>query len=260
MTRLIFGPRTRRPASHCRNSAFTLFAILGVTLAAGAGAPAFADTPAPSTVAATALPADVQKINDQIDDLNILAGLGPLKLTADQIDKLLPTIKAISQEGEAKKKKDYDIVRGLAADVAKVRADMIAGKPLDTDLATKLEKINADLGSRYASAHQDAIQRVADAMKDALTPEQNDKIQDNYVRQNKGRITVPSNLRNSPEKTKTYIRTQAMQWFAERFLLTERTIPLLEALKSASAATPETAAAPPAAPVAGSPPPAAESK
>ena len=223
---------------------FFLPASIGVALAISLALPSSAGAQAIVTVP----PADVQKTMDQIGDLDLLVALTPLKLTPPQIDTLLTLLKSIAREGEAKTKKDYELVRALAADVTKARTGMLAGKPLDTDLEARINKTNMEMEARYEAARADAAIRIAQTLKETLTPEQAALVAGQFAKINKGHLVLPASLRNStPQKTKDYINGLALESFASRILLPERAIALLTALKTPPAESntpPPVAAAP----------------
>jgi hypothetical protein len=235
-----------RPLICALASTFLLGALLVVAV------PAHAQTAA----AVPPVPLDVQKTLDQVGDLDLLAALTPLNLTGAQIDQLLEPMKAIAREIDAKRKKDYEAVRSLSADVAKARAGMLKGEPLAPDLEARIIKVNADIEKGYLEARQDAVRRLSDALKATLTKQQTGILERHYVKVNKEKIKVPGNLRNSPEKTDEFARNLVMGWYADRILLPERAMGLLTALKAVAPAGPATNAAPaPAATAAAVPPP-----
>jgi hypothetical protein len=188
------------------------------------------------------IPADVQKTMDQIGDLDLLVALTPLRLSKEQADKAAAALEAIARSGGEIDAQGNASIRAVAADVAKARADGLAGTPPDSDATARINKALDEIGKRAAATHTAAINRAVTALKDILTPEQVKAIKVQYAGWVGGKITVPGKYRDDPEKQKAYINDMALGAFTERILLNQRAIGLLHVIKSPSPAAPTTAA------------------
>jgi hypothetical protein len=220
------APIYRRVSRFASWGGFAAIAFLGIQ-------PAVADDPPPA--AAPTLPADVQKVLTQIGDLNLLKVIAPLHLTAEQIDKLLVPMRAISTEGEAKRKQDYEALRALADDVAKARTDALAGTPVPDEVGVKVAKASNASEDRYAAAKKDAIARIFAVAKETLTPTQKDEVEAEVTKMYGGRRLVPREYKDRPSAApKEAVQDLALSAFVEQVLIMDRTAVLLGEMKSAS--------------------------
>src|SRR5438105_4089862 len=75
-----------------------------------------------------AIPPEVNALFDDIADIDKLRVLNPLKLTADQIDKITAEIKKSQKEyDKALAEATVQPIKGIASDVKDVRKKMLAG-------------------------------------------------------------------------------------------------------------------------------------
>ena len=213
--------------------------------------PAFAQT-APPPATPPRPPADIQKTLRQIDDLNLLVSILPLKLTTAQIDRLLEPLKAFHAGDADRQKKDIDsdyaAVRGVASDVDKSLTDGLKGTPTDPAAEAKINKALADIDARYAGERRGAIEPVAVVAREILTPEQRVAIDKQWPKLGDGPIKVPADIRRDNKKTMAYAQERTLSAFVERVLLPDRAVAVLEGLKKGMTAAPASASAPAAPP------------
>ena len=188
-------------------------------------------------------PADVQKILLDIDDLGLLKALVPLRLTNEQIDKLLVPMKEVVEGNPARRKVDHDALRAIAADLAKARADALAGEPVPPEIENKVTSVLSAASSRFTKNKQDAVVKVQTVAWDVFTPEQKDEIERQVGKWMGGKRLVPREYRNDPKKApKDAVQGLAVQAFVESVLIGDRSAEILPLLKTgkADAAKPET--------------------
>jgi hypothetical protein len=199
---------------------FLAFALLSSL----AQAPAVAQPPADKAV-------PVQTVREQIADLVLLQSLVPLKLTAEQIDALLPPMKAASAAAAKLRKQDDDAVKGLATEIAKTHSAALTGTPIPE--ATEKLVLDADKASaeRIADARKTALKEIFTALKTALDDSQKAEVERQSEKAFGGK-RVPKQYQANPAKApKEIVQDLALAAFAERILLFDRAIPLLEKLK-----------------------------
>lgn len=215
-----------------------------------AAAPA---APAPPATAATAGAgaADPQTVLAHINDLGLLKALQPLRLTEDQITKLLAVMRAVAETGRARAKQEEAVVRAFAADVARAHADALAGAEIPVELEKRVETAGKEATERQRQAKNAAVGRILAVAKAVLTPAQRDQIEAQSRKAFGGRI-VPREYRDNPSKApREAVLDLATGAFIDRVLLNDRAIEVLSRMKPAPVtptATP--GATPPAAPAA----------
>lgn len=192
------------------------------------------------------VPADIQKTMDSISDLDLLKALIPLKLTADQIQKLTTVMKEAVDAMESRRKEEFAAWRSIADDVAKAREDALNGVNVTPEVEAKILKAITESEKRSVAARQDAVARIFAVAREIFTPEQKDLIEQQTSKMLGGKKLVPPQYRNNPSRApKEEVQNLMLQVFIERIFLFERTLLVLGKMKSADAPT-EAPAAPPA--------------
>ena len=200
---------------------------------AGAAKPVAAKA-APAVVADTA-PLTVLA---QINDLGLLKALLPLKLTGEQIGALLTAMRAAAEDGKKRAQADDAALRALAADVAKAHAEALAGNAIPDELETRVAAASATAETRGKRARAAATGKILDAAHDALTPEQQDRIEAASEKALGGKL-VPKEFQADPSKApKQAVRDLAMAQFIQNVLLNERSIEVLSQMKPSAPAKP----------------------
>ena len=231
-----------------------------------AGLPACAQgTPAatapPAATAAGSQPADVSKSLGELADLDVLVALTPLGMNTAQIDTLTTLLVSIDKGGADLDAKNDETIRGVAEDIDKAHSTGLKGTPPDMDARGRISKAMDEIDKRLRDARTASIKRVVVTAEQNLTPEQIKVIETQYSAWMGGKIALPSKYRNDEDGRKAYIEEQALTEYADRILLSHRTVDLLHKLREVAPDPPAPAAAippaAPAAPPAGNPPPAA---
>lgn len=183
---------------------------------------------------ATAAPADVQKVLNDIGDLDLLKALVPLRLTAAQIEKLQVPLKAIASDNAERRKTDYDALKGIAADLAKAREAALSGDPIPQEVENKIIQTFNAADDRFAKAKQAAIDKVFAVVKDAFNSDQKDEMERQVGKLLGGKRLIPKEYANDPKKApKDAVQDLAVKLFVERILIADRMTDLLTQLKPA---------------------------
>lgn len=206
-------------------------------------------------------PADVQKVTNEVADLDLLKALVPLRLTKDQTTKLIVPLRKASEAGVAARKDDETAVRALAAEVTKARTGALAGTPVGADMENRVVKLLADSEERTTKVRKEGATAVQSVARDILTSEQKDEIERQVGKMLGGKRLIPAKYRANPSQApKEEVQNLAVGVFIERILLNDRALsllPLLQTPSSESASSSGTSETAPAAP-ASLPPPAAK--
>lgn len=173
----------------------------------------------------------------QINDLGLLKALLPLKLTDDQRAKLLDILRQVAQQAKSRARQDEAALRALAADVAKARAEALAGTDVPAELEERVAAARKAAEDRQKRARADAIGRILAVAKATLTPEQRERISAQSVKALGGRL-VPREFRNNPDKApREAVLDLATASFIEWVLLNERAIEVLSQMTASAGTT-----------------------
>jgi hypothetical protein len=225
-----------------RSNRFRALWIWGIGAALLCGSAAHAQTPN-----STLPPPDVQKTLDHIGDLDILKALNPLKLTAEQIEKIVEVLKSVAATGETKRKEDNETFRALAAEVAKARESALQGGEITTELEQKVIKAFGDVEKRFTDTKKEAVNRVYGVTRPLLTDAQKEEIDRQVVKLLGGKRLIPREYQKDPKKApKEVLQDMSLAYFIERILLFDRTRDLLTKIKPAEAVGTSGATASPA--------------
>ncbi len=172
------------------------------------------------------VPASQVKLNEQIADIDKLRMIVPLKLTTEQLDKLVTTVKA-SQAAYMKRiaaiSEPY--FESLAEDVKKIRASMLKGADLPKEFDAKVTKMQAEYVKKRDTEDQRTLKSLSENVKGILTQEQIDKAI-NLVKVQLSPDGKPTKEGTAEQWTNLYV--------LGTFILYPRAIPLLEDMKAAS--------------------------
>ncbi len=145
-----------------RGVRWVLACLVAATAMAGGPRRAVAQTDAP--------PAEVQALLDQISDIDKMRVLGPVKLTAEQLDKLIPAVKEALDT--CKKRVDDAAaapLRDMVKEIKDVRAKVVAGAPIPKDFDEKIKKLQVDFVKQQSREDAKALNAVLDTFTGLLT-------------------------------------------------------------------------------------------
>jgi len=173
------------------------------------------------------VPREVTALFDDISDIDKLRVLNPLKLTPDQLDRLITAIRK-AQDSYNKKLSDAAVppIKQIAADIKETRRKMLtSGGTVPTDFDTKVKKIQDDFMQRRDEQDVATLKSLSDAIRAILTPEQVD--------------TAASLARKLTAKDgKATLKGEDAKFFnyyvLGTFIVYPRIIPLLEDMKKAA--------------------------
>jgi hypothetical protein len=110
---------------------------------------------------------------DDLDDIDRLRSLNPLKLTAAQLDKM---IAAITAAKEAYDKQIADLaaeqVKAMADEIHDVKRKMLTGGKIPKDFDDKVKKASLGFIAARDKLDADNLVKLADVMHEIFTPEQ----------------------------------------------------------------------------------------
>lgn len=128
----------------------------------------------PASAQTEIIPKEMQALFADISDIDKLRVLHPLKLTAEQLDKITSTLKAVQDAYNAKlTEAAVPPLRLLAKDIKETREKMLAthsGVPKDFD--EKVKKLQSDFTKRRDAEDKATIKSLSDSIKAVLTKEQ----------------------------------------------------------------------------------------
>jgi hypothetical protein len=154
-------------SSQSRTVAVSAAIILVLTLAACLQCPRAAaqDKPAAKT--------DATAIVSDLDDIERLRSLNPLKLQPEQLDKLIAALKSAQADYDKKVNAIGASIFGpTASDVRDVKKQVLAGNPIPKDFDEKMKKAQADFLKQRDDLNTANIVAVSAAAKAILTDKQ----------------------------------------------------------------------------------------
>jgi len=120
------------------------------------------------------IPKEMQALFTDISDIDKLRVLNPLKLTADQLDKIIPIVKKAQTDYNAKlAEAAVPPIRKIASEIKETREKMLAthsGVPKDFD--EKVKKLQAEFVKRRKAEDNATLKSLSDSIKAILTKEQ----------------------------------------------------------------------------------------
>jgi hypothetical protein len=113
------------------------------------------------------------QLYDDLDDIDRLRSLGPMKFTADQLDKIIAVFTA-AKEGYDKALTDLltTQVKELAAEIKEVKRKMLLGEPIPAAFDAKSQKASADFITAREKLDNDFQAKIADKLREIFTPAQ----------------------------------------------------------------------------------------
>ena len=176
--------------------------------------------------------AEAVRARDHIADMTLLQSLVPLQLMPKQIDQLLPILKETHSEYAKLVHKDEDALKALEPDLRAAREAAFEGKLPPTELEKRVGDANKAADARYSEARKKATLTLIAVLLDSFDEDQKAEIEKQSEKLFGGK-RVPKQYAKTPDKApKDQVQALALQAFIERVLLIDRTIPLLEKLKT----------------------------
>lgn len=191
---------------------------------------------------APAVPTDTAKkalaVQEHIADLSLLQSLTPLKLTAPQIEKLLPILKKARERAVELNRQDDEALAALTGEVAKARAQAIAEGTFPETIEKRIGETQRLSASRRLETTRKTVAEVLESLREILTPTQKDEIEQQSEKYFGGK-RVPKEYGKEPSKApKSVVQDLAISAYIERVLLFDRSITLLELIKAAASKSP----------------------
>jgi hypothetical protein len=178
-------------------------------------------------------PADVQKVVSEIGDLDLLKALVPLRLTASQIEKLQVPLKEIAADNEARRKADYEALRGIATDIKNARDAALKGDTVSKEVENRVLQVFSAADDRFAKSKKQAIDKIFTVVKESWTSDQKDEVERQIGKLLGGKRLIPKEYRNDPKKApKDAVQDLALQMYIERILIADRVAEILTHLQT----------------------------
>ncbi|HLK57364.1 MAG TPA: hypothetical protein VKU00_12415 [Chthonomonadaceae bacterium] len=169
---------------------------------------------------------EAQALLDALDDIDLLRSLTPLKLTPDQIDKLVAAIGAA--------KADYDkqvttLVSGpvvkLSDEIRAMHKQALAGKGSTKEFDDKIKKMQSDFLSQRDKLNQQNILRMSGEVSKILTSSQRATV----AKMEKDVLVKLNNYREGTTEAQLF-----NAYVVDVFINTGRIVPILKDLKAAT--------------------------
>jgi hypothetical protein len=175
----------------------------------------------------------VARVREQMDDLNLLKSLLPLKLTGPQIEALLPPMREASKAAIGLQKQADEATLALGEEVARTHEGAVGGKPIPESLEKKIAEAARAAAERYQAARRKAVGEILAVAKEKLTKTQKEEIEKQCIAFYGGK-RVPKQYAENPEKApRDVVLDLAVQGYIEQVLLFDRTLTLLEKMHAA---------------------------
>jgi hypothetical protein len=172
-------------------------------------------------------------VQEQIADLSLLQSLAPLKLTAEQANKILPVLKKARERAVELNRQDDEALIQLGPEVAKARTQAITESIVPDTIEKRVGETQRLAASRRLEATRKTVAELQEFLRDVFTPVQKDEIEKQSEKFFGGK-RVPKEFAKDPNKApKNVVQDLALAAYIERVLLFDRTIPLLELIKTA---------------------------
>lgn len=193
------------------------------------------ETPKSATPSAT----DPNAVRRDLYDLALLRSLQSVNLTESQIKSMAKIVKETLESDKARRAKDDDAMREIAADVKKAREGAINGEPIPTEIETKYVEIQKAVIARVGSAKRESVEKILAELWPTLTDAQKTEMDKQSIAFYGGK-RVPAAYRSKPkEAPREEVLKLAAGAFVENVLLDDRMPTLLESLKPLKAGTSE---------------------
>jgi hypothetical protein len=191
--------------------------------------------------AATTPATDPNAVRRDLYDLALLRALQSVNLSEDQIKAMATVIQETLETDKARRAKDDDAMREIAAEVKKAREGAVGGEPIPTELETRFTDIQKAITARFGAAKRAAVEKVLAVLWPTLTDAQKTEMEKQSIAFYGGK-RVPAAYRSKPkEAPREEVLKLAAGAFVENVLLEDRTVTLLKTLKPLKSASPDNA-------------------
>jgi DNA integrity scanning protein DisA with diadenylate cyclase activity len=171
------------------------------------------------------LPSEVLALFRDIDDVDKLRVLNPLKLTAEQLEKIIAEVKR-HQQTYHRRLADSVVppIRSIAREIKETRRKLLTGGEIPKDFDEKVKKLQADYVKRRDQEDRDTLKSLSDTIRAILSEEQVKKAVElaKTLTQKDGKPT----LRGSDAEFFNY-------YVMMTFVVYPRIVPLMEDMKRA---------------------------
>jgi hypothetical protein len=171
------------------------------------------------------IPAEVIALFRDIDDVDKLRVLNPLKLSAQQLEKIIAEVRQ-HQETYNRRLADSVVppIRSIARDIKETRRKLLTGGDVPKDFDEKVKKLQADYIKRRDQEDRDTLKSLSDKIRAILSEEQVKKAVElaKTLTQKDGKPT----LRGSDAEFFNY-------YVMMTFVVYPRIVPLMEDMKRA---------------------------
>jgi hypothetical protein len=171
---------------------------------------------------------DNQKLWEELDDIDWMHDLGPLKLTPEQIDKMI----ALLEQANTKLAQDVNdlttnTIGQVAADIHTEHKDALSGTPIPKEFDTKVQEKVGNFFARRKTVINQLIEHMSDAFSKVLTEDQK-KI---MIKLGKDYFTKMGNKPGPNDTDDTFYNLYVTNVFINKY---PRIVPLLKEVKASS--------------------------
>jgi hypothetical protein len=167
---------------------------------------------------------EVQDLLMDLDDIDTLRVLLPMKFTPEQIEKLIPVINNARTDYDTKSAALTSVpLLKMAAEIRETRKKAIAGTPVPTPFDDRIKGIQADVAAKRKALDAANILALSDACRKILTADQ-------YALCIK--MEIDAYKRNKRYNDKASEGQYFNAYVLDVFLGNPRTVPLLKELKA----------------------------
>ncbi|MBC7808977.1 MAG: hypothetical protein H7145_22820 [Akkermansiaceae bacterium] len=189
--------------------------------------------------ATTAPTVDPNAVRRDLYDLVLLRSLQNVNLSEEQIIAMAKAVKEILDADKARRTKDDDAMREIAAEVKKARDGAVNGEPIPTEIETKFVEIQKTIVARVGSAKRESVEKILGVLWPTLTDAQKAEMDKQSIALYGGK-RVPAAYRSKPKDApREEVLKLAAGAFVENFLLDDRMPTLLASLKPLKTITKE---------------------
>jgi hypothetical protein len=181
----------------------------------------------PARAQSDIIPKEMQALLFDISDIDKLRVLNPLKLTSEQLDKIIATLKKAQEQYNSKlTEAAVPPIRQLAKEIKETRQKMLTTHSLvPKDFDEKVKKIQNDFTKQRDEADKTTLKSVSDSIRAILTKEQIDM----------GVSFAKKFTEEGGKQTKKGSDEQFFNLFVlGTFILYPRIVPLLEDMRKVS--------------------------
>jgi hypothetical protein len=122
------------------------------------------------------IPPEVVALITDLNDIDRMRVIGPLKLKPDQLDRLIALMEK-STEDHNRKLAEAAVppIREIAKDIKETRRKVIAGAPIPTDFDEKVKGIQDAYNARRTKQEFDTLKSLSEGVRAVLTSAQIEK-------------------------------------------------------------------------------------